>query len=415
MNSLKLILEVTHMNVLFISLLDFSSIEEKSIYTDLVREFVKDGHNLFIISPTEKRKNEPTHLIEKRNLTILKLQIGNMQKTNIIEKGISLLSIESKFKTGIVKYFSKVKFDLVLYSTPPITLQKAVKFVKDRDSSKTYLLLKDIFPQNALDLDMLEKNGVKGLLYKFFRLKEENLYKLSDYIGCMSQANVDFVLKNNPAIPEYKVEVCPNSIEPMELNDQNISKCQIRKKYDIPKNRILFIYGGNIGKPQGVDFIIQCLESNKLNDKVFFLIVGSGTEYNKLFSYFSKNKPHNAKLMYQLSKRDYDELTYASDVGMIFLDKRFTIPNIPSRILSYMQASIPVLASTDINTDLKDIIVDGEFGYWCESGDLVQFNEHIDRLCDDNVRRLLGMNARKFLVDNYTSRHSYEIIINHFR
>ena len=403
------------MNVLFISLLDFSSIDEKSIYTDLVREFVNEGHNLFIISPTEKRKNELTHLIEKHNLTILKLQIGNIQKTNIIEKGISLLTIQSRFKTGIIKYFSNVKFDLVLYSTPPITLQKAVKFVKDRDKSKTYLLLKDIFPQNAVDLGMLEKNGVKGLLYKYFRMKEEDLYNISDYIGCMSKGNVDFVLKNNPTIPKYKVEVCPNSVEPLELNNQNINKYQTREKYGIPSNKILFIYGGNIGKPQGVDFIIQCLESNQLNDKVFFLIVGSGTEYNKLLSYFSKNKPLNAKLMYQLSKRDYDELTYSSDVGMIFLDKRFTIPNIPSRILSYMQAAKPVLASTDVNTDLKDIIVDGEFGYWCKSGDLIRFNELINRLCDENVRFTLGMNARKFLVDNYTSRHSYEVIINHFK
>lgn len=403
------------MNVLFISLLDFSSIEEKSIYTDLVREFVKDGHNLFIISPTEKKKNEPTHLIEKGNLTILKLQIGNMQKTNIIEKGISLLTIESKFKSGIIEYFSNVKFDLVLYSTPPITLQKAVKYVKDRDKAKTYLLLKDIFPQNALDLGMLSKNGIKGLLYKYFRLKEENLYKISDYIGCMSQANVEFVLRNNPIIPNKKVEVCPNSIEPIELSNQNIVKSQIKDKFSIPADKILFIYGGNIGKPQGVDFIIQCLESNRLNDKAFFLIVGSGTEFNKLSSYFSKNKPLNAKLMHQLSKSEYDELTYTSDVGLIFLDKRFTIPNFPSRMLSYMQAAKPVLASTDVNTDLKDIIVEGEFGYWCKSGDVIRFNELIDRLCDENVRIRLGMNARKYLIDNYTSRHSYEVIINHFR
>ena len=138
------------MNVLFLTLLDFSTIDENGIYTDLMREFVKDDHNLYIISPTEKRKNEPTKLIDNGKVKILKLQIGNTQKTGLIEKGISTLTIESKFKNGIKKYFDDVKFDLILYSTPPITLQKAVEFVKYRDQAKTYLLLKDIFPQNAV-------------------------------------------------------------------------------------------------------------------------------------------------------------------------------------------------------------------------------------------------------------------------
>lgn len=157
------------MNVLFLTLLDFSTIDENGIYTDLMREFVKDGHNLYIISPTEKRKNEPTKLIDSGKVKILKLQIGNTQKTNLVEKGISTLTLESKFKSGIKKYFNDVKFDLVLYSTPPITLQKAVEFVKYRDQAKTktYLLLKDIFPQNAVDLEMFKTSGIKSLIYKY--------------------------------------------------------------------------------------------------------------------------------------------------------------------------------------------------------------------------------------------------------
>ena len=88
------------MNVLFLTLLDFSTIEENGIYTDLMHEFVKDGHDLYIISPTEKRKNEPTRLIDNGEVKILKLQIGNTQKTNLIEKGISILTLESKFKSS---------------------------------------------------------------------------------------------------------------------------------------------------------------------------------------------------------------------------------------------------------------------------------------------------------------------------
>ena len=183
------------MNVLFLTLLDFNSIDEHNIYTDLLREFVKHGHEVYVISPVERRKKQKTKLLRGEKATILRLRIGNTQKTNIIEKGISTINIESQFIRGIKRYFSSVKFDLILYTTPPITLCKAIEFVKRRDMAQTYLMLKDIFPQNAVDIGMLGKTGWKGILYRYFRNKEKKLYELSDYIGCMSQANVDYVLK----------------------------------------------------------------------------------------------------------------------------------------------------------------------------------------------------------------------------
>ena len=107
----------------------------------------------------EKRNGKDTVLVEKEKIKILNLRIGNIQKTNIIEKGISTILVSSQFKNAIKQYFSDVKFDLVLYSTPPITLLSAVGYVKRRDDAKTYLLLKDIFPQNAVDLEMMTKRA----------------------------------------------------------------------------------------------------------------------------------------------------------------------------------------------------------------------------------------------------------------
>ena len=182
------------MNVIFLTLLNIKDINEHNIYTDLMREFVKHGDKVYIVSPSEKRYNEKTHIIKKNNVEILKPQIGNVQKTNIIEKGISTVVLEGKIKKAIKKYWNDVKFDLIIYSTPPITLIGAVEFVKKRDEAKTYLLLKDIFPQNAVDMGMMSKTGVKSVLYKYFRSKEKKLYALSERIGCMSQANVDMLL-----------------------------------------------------------------------------------------------------------------------------------------------------------------------------------------------------------------------------
>ena len=249
------------MNVLFLTLLDFGSIEEHNIYTDLLREFAKHGHKLYVISPVERRKRQETRLLETDKATILKLKIGNTQKTNLIEKGISTITIEPQFISGIKKFFSNVKFDLVLYSTPPITFCNAIEYVRKRDNAKTYLLLKDIFPQNSVDIGMLSKSGWKGLIYRFFRNKEKHLYRISDHIGCMSQANVDYVIKHNPDVDPSIVEICPNSIEVVDMSVDEKTREEIRKKYDIPLDKKVFVYGGNLGKPQGIDFMIQCLKS----------------------------------------------------------------------------------------------------------------------------------------------------------
>mgnify|MGYP001093222715 CR=1 FL=1 len=403
---------ITNMNILFLTLLDFNSIEERGIYTDLLREFAKHEHNLFIISPVERRKQQDTYLIENKNVTILKLKIGNTQKTSIVEKGISTISIEPIFIRGIKKYFSAVKFDLIIYSTPPITFCKAVEYVRKRDGARTYLLLKDIFPQNAVDIGMINTTGIKGMLYKFFRNKEKKLYAVSDYIGCMSQANVEYVLNHNPEIEPSTVEVCSNSIEVIDKSVDENSRVSIRQKYGIPQDKKVFVYGGNLGKPQGVDFIIECLKSQKENKGVYFLIVGDGTEYFKLEKFVTEHPQENVKLMRRLPKEDYDTMVGACDVGMIFLDHRFTIPNFPSRLLSYMQAKVPVLAVTDTNTDIGKVITEGGFGWWCESDDIKKFNVSIKDICrcvDENK----GKCGFEYLNQNYSVEQAYKIILNH--
>lgn len=401
------------MNILFLTLLDFNSIDERNIYTDLLRTFYKNGHSVYVISPVERRKNQATKLLKTDKATILKLKIGNTQKTNIIEKGISTISIEPQFIAGIKKYFSNVKFDLVIYSTPPITFCNAIEFVKKRDGAKTYLLLKDIFPQNAVDIGMMNKSGLKGIIYKVFRNKEKKLYRISDYIGCMSQSNVDYVLKHNPEISPEKVEICPNSVEVVDMSVDKKTRDEIRRKYDIPLDKKVFVYGGNLGKPQGIDFMIECLNSQQNNADVYFLIVGDGTEFGKIEAYVSSDKPLNVKLMKRLPKEDYDKMVGACDVGMIFLDYRFTIPNFPSRLLSYLAANIPVLVVTDPVCDMGEIAEKNGFGWRCFSNDKEAFSNCVSLALSADLQSM-GAKGRKFLASNYSVTNGYEIIIRHF-
>lgn len=400
------------MNILFMSISRVWDITDRNIYPDLLRRFTRNGDFVYILSPLERRFGGETDIIEQDHCRIVRVKTLNQQKTNFLEKGAGILLIEAQYRRALKKYFSGVKFDLVLYATPPITLVSPIRYIKRRDGAFAYLLLKDIFPQNSVDIHVLSKSGIKGLIYSYFRRKEKKLYAVSDKIGCMSPANVQYLLENNPEIPASKVEECPNSIEVQDdLTVQSMGE-DVRREYGIPVDRKVFLYGGNLGKPQCVPFVLNFI-SECNNPQAYFVIVGDGTEYGLVESFIENNKPDNLKLMKRLSPEDFTSLASAADVGLIFLDHRFTIPNFPSRLLGYMQAGIPILALTDKCTDVGKTIKEGNFGWWYESNDSTKATEIIDSVCAADLPEK-GANAKEYLLTHYTVDTTVEIIENSY-
>lgn len=381
------------MNILFLTLAPVHSISERGIYTDLLRKFRELGHNVTVLTPVERRMGIETNMQELDGVSLLQVKTLNITKTNIIEKGIGTLAIEYQYLAAIKKYLSDVKFDLVYYSTPPITFAKVIAYIKKRDGAFAYLLLKDIFPQNAVDMKMMKEGS---LLHRFFQHKERRLYQLSDRIGCMSPANVDFLLKNNPTLEPSKVEVNPNTISPLHIAYSVTEKESIRLKYNLPLDKKILVYGGNLGVPQGVEFLMETINQLKATD-AYVLVVGNGTKYNKLKNWFETHKPSNACLLAGLSKADYDALLAACDVGLIFLHKDFTIPNFPSRLLTYLEMKKPVLAATDKNSDMGKIAEENKFGFYCESNSIHNFNKKLN-YCIQNKEELqkMGENGYQF-------------------
>lgn len=395
------------MNILFLNLFGNAKVSDRGIYNDLIRQFRDNGHFVYLVTPWERKLNKKSALVIDSGVNILGVKSLNIQKTNFIEKGLANMLLPYQYELAIKKYLKDVKFDLILYSTPPITLTNLIARLKKKFNARTYLLLKDIFPQNAVELQIFSK---KSILYKRFRRTEKKLYEVSDNIGCMSPANVDFLLKNNTYLSPEKVEINPNSIELPKSSV--IDKKEVRNRYSLPLDIPILIYGGNLGKPQGVDFIIKVLESNQKRKDCYFLIIGNGTEYHKLDEWISKNKPDNVKLMKRVPKSEYDVLISCCDVGLIFLDHRFTIPNYPSRLLSYLENKMPVLAATDLNTDVGKIAEANGYGFWCESKEPEDFNSILDRILSSDLHQM-GENGYQFLLKNYLVENTYRMIVSH--
>ena len=402
------------MRVIFLTMTNLTEVTTHGIYSDLMQKFRDEGHDVYIVSPRERRTGEKTRLYETGGVRILGVRTLNLQKTNAIEKGIGQVLVETQFKKAIRKHLGNIKADLILYSTPPITFPNVIQYLKQSNpQAKTYLLLKDIFPQNAVDLGMMSKSGVKGVLYRFFRNKEKKLYALSDHIGCMSPANVRYVIEHNPEIKPENVEVAPNSYEiqePVVLNNEKIIR--IRQNYNLPTDLPIFIYGGNLGKPQGIPFLLKCLNANADRVDCHFVIIGNGTEYGKLDTWYKTRRPKSVSVFQRLPKEDYDQLVRACDVGLIFLDYRFTIPNYPSRLLPYLMEKKPIIAATDLSCDMGIIAERNGYGFWSPSNDVSSFTQCVDKMLKSDLAQM-GMAGYHYCLENYTVEHTYLQIMKH--
>lgn len=400
------------MKVLFISLGTFDNLNGSSVHIDILKRFAEE-HDVYLVCKNEKTK---TSFKLEYGIHALRVHTGVLKKVGLFQKGVSTVLVENQFKNAIEKYLSNIKFDLILYTTPPVTFANVIKYIKGKDNALCYLMLKDIFPQNAVDIGILSKTGIKGIAYKYFRHKEKMLYKYTDYFGCMSPANCNYLIKNNPEINVEKVEVCPNISVIEDVSVDLNTRYEVRKRNNLPIDKKIFIYGGNLGKPQGIPFLLECLEKAK-NEEVFFLIIGTGTEFNRIESFLKTKNLDNCKLLNGLPKNEFEQIVASCDVGMIFLDYRFTIPNFPSRMLSYMKAKVPIIAVTDPNTDVGTTIVNGNFGWWCLSNNSDKFVSIVRTIngLDYKTLKDKGESGFGYLKLHFSPDNAYNVIMKHLK
>ena len=398
------------MNILFLTIAWPQRQEEHNLYTDLLECFVEHGHNVVVVCSSERRFGKDTHLAEERGLKVLYVRTGNLTKVSFVEKGISNLLLGTQFKKAIKSYFAYDAFDLILMSTPPITLSGVYAYLKKEYNAKTYLLLKDIWPQGIADVEAIKQNG---LIYKYFSYQEQRLYASSDYIGCMSPANIQYIKLHNHIPKATIVEENPNSIRIRKLSVQK--RREIFAKYNIPTDKCIFIAGGNFGVPQGITQFLSMLEHIDLTGS-FFLFIGDGTEAGKIRKYVSDHPHMPVSFIPRMLKDEYEQVCESADVGLILLDGRYTIPNFPSRLLSYLENHLPVLCCTDSCTDIGKIVEMYNCGRSVIQGDIHTLSDVVRNFSENEYLRIkMGNSSYDLLRKQYSVEISYEIIMRHFR
>jgi glycosyltransferase involved in cell wall biosynthesis len=393
------------MNILFL-LLDLPNyFNSSNLYLDLAVEFKNHGHSVSILAPSKKREEVGKHIYNGINIILVK----SLKQTGVKSfflKGLAQVLLPYQFMMAYQKYLTDNSFDLILMPTPPITLIKFVCFAKKKNiRTRVYLILRDIYPQGAADIGLIKSRFV----YSFLRRLEIKTYKVADFIGCMSQRNIDYILSKNSFLEKSKLFLLPNwqKNEFIESSNDIKTKCGLGEKF-------IVLFGGTIGYAQRVENIIELASYCKKYEDVRIVIIGNGVKKEYLRKLIYDSKLRNIILFDHMLRFDYLSFAKEADIGFITIDERFTVPTIPSKTVSYFSLSLPVLAVIDPHTDYPDLLRKANAGLWSLGGDNIDLFNNFDRLYqNEKLRREMGANGREYFEKYLTSLKAYENIINH--
>lgn len=377
-----------------------------NMYTELMVELHRRGHEVVIVGPGHGDK-KPTVYIE-RGIKVLRVPTLKLFNVGLIQKGLANLLLPYQYKRALRNADIPLDFDLVVMPTPPVTLVKVCSWLKRSYGSRIYLILRDIFPQNAVDLKMMKKGSP---VYAYFRRLEKKMYAMSDIIGCMSPANIEFVKEHNPEVAREKLTLLPNWTVLHPLSSREQLKA-IRAEYGM-QDKFIVLFGGNIGKPQRMANIVALAAACKDIEDIFFMVIGGGNEKDQLVADIASSGLKNIRVYDSLSRARFFEVLQMADVGLISLNQDFTIPNYPSKSLAYFNAKVPILASVDPNTDFGRQIEEINAGLWAAAGNTQEVKAQLLKLYENAELRLeMGENGYRYLQDNLTVELAAEALIN---
>ncbi|WP_037356719.1 glycosyltransferase family 4 protein [Schleiferia thermophila] len=373
-----------------------------NMYTTLVEEFFKNGHEVTVIAPGSGK----TGIFIENGIPVLRVQTLPIKNVANYLKGISNVLLPYQYEYFLKKYYGSRNFDLIISATPPITLVDLAVKLKKKYGAIFYLILRDIFPQNAVDLGFIKKGG---LLHRYFRKKEKKLYKYADYIGCMSQGNIDYIKTHNPDVSQEKLHELKNFQKP--YMGFGFHTEYLKKKYEI-LDKFVVVFGGNMGKPQQLENVLTLAETVRNYPDIVFLLLGEGVHLNNVEAEAKSKNLINIIIHRTIPKQEYQDLLSVCDVGLISLHKDFTIPNIPSKALDYFNVGIPILASIDKATDFGKILDDEKCGLWSYAGDHESLKDNLLKLYfNKELRKNMGANGKNYFQTNLKSDIAYSTIM----
>ena len=370
---------------------------------ELALELKNNSHEVLVLTP-KPMQEELLTIQEIDGISVLFFRSGKIKNVGKLKRAIneSLLSYQA-FKSA-KKYLKENRCNGIIYYSPSIFFGSLVKKLTNLWNCKSYLILRDIFPQWAVDNNLINENS---LVHRYFNFFEKINYKSADRIGVMSPSNLEFFKSKN--INTSKFEVLYNWAQ---IGEVPKVENNFRKKLKL-KNKIVLFYGGNIGHAQQMINLINLAKKFTKNSSVHFLFVGEGDEVELLLKELSNNKLKNITYLPPVNQNTYFEMLNEFDIGMFSLHSGHKTHNFPGKLLGYMSYSKPILGCVNAGNDLADVVNSAKAGIVVNSTDELGLYNAAKTLIDSkSIREKMGANGRKLLLNKFSVKNVSKQILS---
>lgn len=362
---------------------------------DLGRELIRQGHELTVLLP-DANLVHPWLLENFEGVQVLRLRSLQTKDVNYFRRTLGeWLMPRAMLRNLSLSPLAKHKWEGIVWYSPSIFHGPLVRALKRRSGCRGYLIIRDIFPEWAVDLGILKPR----LSYRFFKWIARQQYEVADIIGVQSTGNLDYFRAWHQARHGRSLEVLQNW-----LGEPASARCPIRIEETPLVGRRIFVYAGNMGIAQGMDILLDLADRIKARDDIGFLFVGRGNDVRRLKKNARTRGLANVFFHEEIDPDEIPDLYAQCDAGLVALDPRHKSHNIPGKFLTYMQNGLPVLANVNTGNDIADLIRDENVGEVCETNSLDELERRcltlVDRLKADSTLpdRCIGLFARQFSV-----------------
>lgn len=363
---------------------------------DLAREFARQGHALTVLLPSPDQ-DVPWSLEEIDGVEVLRLKAPRTKDIGYVRRTLGEFAMPFAMLRQFRKSpLSSERWDGVVWYAPSIFHGPLASALKKSSNCKGYLIIRDIFPEWAVDMGLMGR----GLPYRFFDAVARYQYSVADVIGVQTPGNRGYFDRWQQRAGRT-LEVLQNW-----LDKPAQARCPIRINETALAGRKVFVYAGNMGIAQGMGILIDLAEQLRQRRDVGFLFVGRGSDASRLRALAEDRKLDNVLFYDEIHPDEIPDLYSQCSAGIVALDPRHKSHNIPGKFLTYMQSGLPVLANVNAGNDLAQMIRDEQVGQVCESnqaGELLQLTDklltQIDSQADVLPNRCRGLFEREFAVD----------------
>jgi len=313
---------------------------------DLSQEMVRQGYLTTVMIPSADL-TQPWSLEELSGVQVLRLKAPRTKDIGYVRRTISEFLLPFMMLRNLRKSpLANVRWCGVVWYSPTIFLGPLANALKKSSTCRSYLIIRDIFPEWAVDMGLLSR----GLAYRFFKAIERYQYSVADVIGVQTSANLPY-LDHWARQDGRRVEVLQNWLADAPDVGSSISVAE-----GPLVGRTIFVYAGNMGVAQGMDVLIGLAERLKNRRDIGFLFVGRGSDAQRLRGDAKARGLDNVVFHDEIDPSEIPGLYAQCHVGIVALDPRHKTHNLPGKFLSYMQSGLPVLASINPGNDLAELI-----------------------------------------------------------